>query len=281
MTAARSPRRRRVDRELLAGSSAHYDDAAYYDQTYRDRTSDVAYYVALARRLGKAGVLEVGAGSGRITLPMARAGVSVVAMDLSAAMLSALRHKLAGEPPEVRARVRVVRGDMRQKKLGRRFSLVICPFNTFLHLYTRRDVERFLARVREHLSPRGELCLDLSLPDAEELARDPERPHYAPRFRYPGAGVVRYREYFDYDALRQVLFVSMEFMPESGAASWATPLCHRQFFPQELEALLHYNGFRITRAVGDWQGAPTSDTSTLVLHCRLRSGSAPHLTPGA
>jgi SAM-dependent methyltransferase len=269
----RSPRRRRVDPELVAGSSAHYEDAAYYDQTYRERTSDVAYYVACARRLGKGGVLEVGAGSGRITLPMARAGVSVVAMDLSATMLSALRDKLRAELPEVRARVEVVRGDMRQKKLGRRFSLIICPFNTFLHLYTRRDVERFLARVREHLLPRGELCFDLSLPDAEELARDPARPHFAPRFRYPGVGVVRYREHFDYDALRQVLFVSMEFMPKSGAASWVTPLCHRQFFPQELEALLHYNGFRIARAIGDWRGPPTSDTSTLVLHCRVRSSA--------
>jgi SAM-dependent methyltransferase len=265
-------RRRRggEDPELVAGSVAHYEDPAYYDQTYRDRRDDVAYYVALAQRLGRGGVLEYGCGSGRITLPIARAGLSIVGIDLSAPMLAELRKRLRSEDSAVRTRVSTRRGDMRSASIDRRFSLVICPFNALLHLYKRRDVERFLERVRRHLTPRGELCFDVSIPDPEELCRKPDRPHFAPRFRYPGAGVVRYSERFDYDALQQVLFVSMEFMPKDGSSSWMTPLAHRQFFPQELEALLHYNGFRIHRVVGDFDGEPTTETSTLVYHCRRR-----------
>ena len=65
------------------------------------------------------------------------------------------------------------------------------------------------------------VLLDVSMPDPEELARKPERAYHAPRFRYPGEGgrpgpMVRYSERFDYDRLRQVMFVAMEFAPEDG-----------------------------------------------------------------
>jgi SAM-dependent methyltransferase len=262
----------RPDRELEAGSLAHYEDPAYYTKTYRSRVDDVRYYTALAEERGGP-VLEHGCGNGRITLPMARAGAEVVGVDRSAPMLADLRARLREEPPEVRGRVSLRRGDMRSARLGRRFPLVICPFNAFLHLYDRRDVERFLARTREHLTPRGELVLDVSVPEPEELARDPARPSFAPRFRYPDGPMVRYSERFDYDRLRQVLFVAMEFHPLDGGDSWMTPLAHRQFFPQELEALLHYNGFTITARHGDFAGgAPSQQSTTLIVHARVRRG---------
>src|SRR5580698_10405202 len=66
--------RSRRDRELEAGSLAHYEDAAYYTATYRNRIDDVAYYVTLAERAGGP-VLEYGVGNGRIAVPIARHGV--------------------------------------------------------------------------------------------------------------------------------------------------------------------------------------------------------------
>jgi SAM-dependent methyltransferase len=259
----------------MAGTSAHYDDPAYYTKTYRTRLEDVRYYADLAAARGGP-VLELGCGNGRITLPIARHGVRVTGVDLSVEMLSDLRARLQDEPADVRARVSVRRGDMRRVKLGQRFPLVICPFNAFLHLYTRDDVERFLARTREHLTPRGELVFDVSIPEPLELAREPSRAFSAPRFRYPtpdGRGeMVRYTERFDYDKIRQILFVAMEFLPMSGADSWMTPLAHRQFYPQELEALLHYNGFEITAQWGDFErSAPDRDSGVLVVHARAKA----------
>jgi SAM-dependent methyltransferase len=259
------------DRELEAGTSAHYEDPAYYTQTYRGRVEDVLYYVELAERSGGP-VLEYGCGNGRITLPVARSGVAIQGVDRSAPMLADLRSRLRAEPVEVRDRVTLRRGDMRSVRLARRFPLVVCPFNALLHLYARRDVERFLARAREHLAPRGELVFDVSMPDPEELARDPGRAYALPRFRHPAGSTVRYAERFDYDRLRQILFVSMEFTPTDGGASWMTPLAHRQFYPQELEALLHYNGFSIAAWYGDFFHAPlTSTSSTVVVHARAAS----------
>jgi hypothetical protein len=148
---------------------------------------------------------------------------------------------------------------------------VVCTFNTALHLYTRQDVERFLARVRAHLAPRGRFVMDLSVPSLVDLARSPTRPFHAPRFRHPTAGVmVKNREYFDYDPARQVLFATMEFEAvDRPGDRWMTPLAHRQFFPREVEALLHYNGFVVERVDGDFHGGPLDrDSDVMVWHAR-------------
>ena len=267
----------RRDAELEAGSDAHYEDVRYYDATYADRREDVAYYVELAAEhvAESAGpVLEYGCGNGRITLSLARSGVEVTGIDRSEPMLASLRQRLAKEPREVRRRVTVRAGDMRDKRLRTRFPLVLCTFNTFLHLYNRDDVERFLARVDSHLAPGGTFVFDTSLPDPEELARKPERLHRTPPFRHAGSGdIVRYGERFDYDPMRQVLIVAMEFEPRGRPRDgWMTPLAHRQFFPQELEALLHYNGFEVVALHGDYEReAPTRDSVDLVFHCRRRN----------
>lgn len=264
------------DRALEAGSAAHYEDPAYYTKAYRDRVDDVRYYVDLAVENGGP-ILEYGCGNGRIAIPIARRGVDVTGVDLSAPMLADFKRRLKAEPEDVRARTHLRRGDMRAAHLGKKFPLVFCTFNAFLHLYTRQDVERFLARVREHLTPRGELVFDVSIPDPEELARDPSRTFGTPRFTYPKEGepgggvVVKYTERFDYDKIRQVLFVAMDFKPVSGGESWMTPLAHRQFYPAELEALLHYNGFEIVLSHGDFDASPLApDSSYFIVRCRAR-----------
>lgn len=248
-----------IDHELRIGSTAHYEDPSYYAHTYRVRTEDIAYYVERAVESGGP-VLEYGCGEGRITIPIADRGIAIVGVDHSAPMLAAL---LAKQKLPVR------RGDMRAMKLKKKFPLVICAFNTFLHLYTRDDVERFLARVREHLAPRGRFIFDVSMPVPRDLARDPSRAYALPKVRVNGVRA-KYRERFDYEPLRQVLFVAMEFEPERGEP-FVTPLAHRQFFPQELEALLHYNGFRIEKLEGGFRGEPADRHSdSLVYICRRR-----------
>ncbi len=270
---------RGVDHELRVGSSAHYEDPAYYARAYRDRVEDVEYYVELAR--GVRSVLEYGCGAGRIAIPIARAGADVVGIDHSEAMLGALRTQLRDEDPSVQKRVRLKHGDMRAVRLARKFPLVLCTFNTFLHLYEREDVERFLARVRAHLAPGGRFVFDTSLPAPRDLARQPARAYRLPPVRLGDDRRYAYRERFDYEPLRQVLFVAMEFTPlrdgyEQEDETVVTPLAHRQFFPRELEALLHYNGFRVEKLEGGFRGEPGDrHTDSLVWTCRAAARKAP------
>ncbi|HLV67456.1 MAG TPA: class I SAM-dependent methyltransferase, partial [Polyangiaceae bacterium] len=156
------------------GARAHYEDPGYYARTYGTRRHDVDYYVRKARD-ARGPVLEYGVGNGRIALHVARAGIAIEGIDLSAAMLDDFRDRLAREPKPVQSRVRLHHGDMREVTLGRRFPLVTAPFNAVLHLYQRQDLEAFLARVREHLAPDGLFVFDFSIPVPADLARDPEQ----------------------------------------------------------------------------------------------------------
>lgn len=245
-----------IDQALLAGAREHFDDPAYYTQAYRRRDEDVRFYEALAAE-GEGPILEYGIGNGRIAIPMARAGREVVGVDWSAPMIKDLGRKLAKEPEAVRQRVSAVQGDMREVELGRKFPLVLCTFNTFLHLYTRPDLESFFSRVKEHLAPGGRFVFDVSVPHPGDLNRDPERAYVAPRFKHPTTGQkIRYTERFDYDAARQILFVTMEFEPMEGGEGWTALLAHRQYFPQELDALVHYNGFEVRELFGGFEREP-------------------------
>ena len=263
----RDPANRRA--LLNRGSVEHYDDPAYYEQTYRRRIDDVAFYVARARANGGP-VLEYGIGHGRIALPIARHGIEVFGVDHSAPMLRTLEDRLERERDDVVARLKARAGDMRTLELGRRFPLVIAPFNVVMHLYNRGDVENFFARVHEHLAPGGRFICDLSTPSLPDLARDPKRAFGLPPFRHPTVGVIRYKEYFDYDPITQVLVVRMCFRPKRGR-SFETILAHRQFHPAEWEALMHYGGFEIEERFGDFHGGPlVKESDEMVYVAKVR-----------
>ena len=255
-----------------AGATEHYADASYYTKTYKSRTHDVEYYAKLARRM-KGPVLEYGIGNGRVALAIAKAGVHVTGIDLSQPMLDSLAEQLKTLPKQLRARVAFRQGDMREVTLGERFPLVIAPFNCVLHLYTRPDMEAFLARVREHLAPGGRFVFDFSVPHGEDLSRDPDKAFGAPRIKHPTTGqLTRYAERFEYDRLRQLLLIEMEFSPEGDAKPWTVPLTHRQYFPREMEALLHYNGFSDIFFTADFSDeAADQHVDSLVVSCTVKA----------
>jgi SAM-dependent methyltransferase len=257
-----------VDAVRDVGARAHYDDPLYYDKAYRRRRHDVEYYAKVAKRWGGP-VLEYGVGSGRVALELARAGLSVTGVDLSQPMLDQFEARLRKEPEAVRERVRLLQGDMREVSLRKRFPLVVAPFNVVLHLYEREDVEAFFGRVKRHLAPGGRFVFDFSVPVPADLALDPNRSYRAPPFVHPSTGKrMRYSERFEYHPLRQLLVVWMEMMPEDGGDPWVIPLSHRQFFPQEMAALLHYNGFRDVVMTEDFSDEPASPLAdVLVASC--------------
>lgn len=251
-----------------AGALAHYSDPAYYTRIYKSRQHDVDYYVELARATGGP-VLEYGIGNGRIALPIARAGIDVVGVDLSRPMLADLARKLEKERPETRQHVHFELGDMRSAKVDRSFPLVIVPFNGLLHLYETTDVEALFERAFDHLETDGVFVLDFSLPVPSDLARSPERWYRAPKLRHPTTGeLVKYAERFDYDPIRQLLLIVMRFEPAKGEP-WTIPLTHRQFFPREIEALLRHAGFVDIVFTADFTAHPADRlTDSVVASCR-------------
>lgn len=253
------------------GSLAHYADPAYYALAYGDRLHDVEFYVRLARECPDRRVLEYGCGNGRITLPMAQAGTIVTAVDLSKPMLDDLERRLASLPTTIRQRVHAHRCDMRSFRTEERFSLVIAPFNTVLHLYEPEEFLAFARTVRSQLAERGRFVFDASLPQPSDLARDRDEWLECSDFEQPATGAVfGYAERFEYDPIRQLLVIWMRFTPKDGSEPFVIPLTHRQYYPQELRALLTCAGFSRVEFSSDFtQEMPGAHTDSLVIECSI------------
>jgi SAM-dependent methyltransferase len=141
--------------------------ADVYDEWYTGVT-DVDATVARVEALAGPGgaVLELGAGSGRLAVPLAGRGLDVWALDASGAMLDRLRAKPGGD------RVHAVEGDMAAIALGpgapERFAVVLCAFNTLFNLTDREAQARCLARVAAVLAPGGRLVVEAFVPPPGE-----------------------------------------------------------------------------------------------------------------
>lgn len=130
---------------------------------------DVDLYVSMAREAGGR-VLELGCGTGRVLIPIARAGLAITGVDRSPAMLKRCREKIAREPRGVRDRVTLIEGDMRSFDADGRFDLAIAPFRGAQHLVRNEDQERWLRQVRRYLKAGGRLVFDMFNPDPARLA---------------------------------------------------------------------------------------------------------------
>lgn len=276
---ARAKREAALDNIVDAGAREHYADAALYDYEYRRRRADVTYYRALAKRHfgGKPGrILELGAGSGRVTIPLARDGHSVVALDQSAAMLGKLRTRIAALPAAVAPRVTALEGDLRgfqvPPKLGPKFPLAIAAFNVLEHLYTRGELDACLRGVAAHLAPNGIFAFDVQMPDLGWLARDPSKRWAKTRFTDPTTKrPMFYSTNHDYDPISQIALIRLYYDPADGnpAGGHVVQLTQRKYFPAELEALVAHAGFRVLERYGDFSFTPLSAAAeSQVLICQ-------------
>jgi len=129
-------------------------EALWHDLECADYREDLPLWRTLAAEAGGP-VLDVGAGTGRVTLDLAAGGASMVALDTDPALLAALRHRATGLPVET------VVADARRFALGRRFSLVLVPMQTLQLLGGRRARAAFLLSALEHLEPGGRVAAAL------------------------------------------------------------------------------------------------------------------------
>lgn len=259
-----------IDDLVDAGSREHYADASLYDYEYRRRRADVTFYRELANQRRADKVLELGAGSGRVTIPLARDGHQVVAVDQSKAMLGKLRQRVAALPKAAADRIRVVDGDLRDFDVGGKYPLVIAAFNVLEHLYTRSELDACLRRVAAHLAPGGAFAFDVQLPDLEWLTRDPNKRWAKTRFTDPTTGrAMFYSTNHDYDPVGQIALIRLYYEPADGKGpTKIVKLSQRKFFPAELEALLAHAGFRVTERYGDFSRRPLDGTAeSQVLVC--------------
>ena len=142
-------------------------DPDLYDATALGVPGDVDFFVELAREAASEGhpVLELACGTGRVAIPIAREGISVVGLDVSSAMLARAHEKSAGLES-----IRFVEANMSEFSLGESFGLVIIPARSFQHLLTVADQLSCLRCILDHLTLGGRLVINIFNPSIPMIA---------------------------------------------------------------------------------------------------------------
>ena len=243
-----------------------YADFAFVQHVYdhlpaAKARQDINFYVELARHCGGA-VLELAAGTGRIAIPTARAGTPITALDVSPFMLAAFRDSLLHEQDEVKSRVRLVEGDMRQFELGNQYALVTIPFYSFQHLTETSDQLACLRSCHRHLASDGRLVINLTNPSLPRILSDQsfEEIQVEPEFSLPnGRKVVRKIRDTRKDLVNQVItteFIYLVTHPDGRQERLVHELQMRFALKNEVEHLLARGGFEIDAIYEDFQKTP-------------------------
>ena len=226
-----------------------YLDGRHYDLAYRNFTEDVDFWVGQARRYGGP-VLELACGTGRIAIPLAREGFEVTGLDLVESMLEQAERNSKAEGLDVEW----AEADMRYFSLGKTFPLIICPSQSISRILTVQDLEKCLSRVREHLTPGGLFVMELYNPSMALLAHGEERSPFLEYEHPDGDGTVRVGVSSLYEKATQVQHLTLYYSLPGVEEQPTEQISIRMYFPQELDALLRYNGFEVREKYGDFNG---------------------------
>jgi len=249
-------------------SLEEFRDPQTYDLVDEDYYDDWPLTEQWARKLGEP-LLDLACGTGRIALRMAAQGYQVTGVDITPEMIAWARQKAAKQSLSIDWVV----ADARSFHLQKQFSFIYMLENVFQFFPTREDQEAMLARVREHLHPEGCFLFETRNPNSRNLlqVRHPE-----PRkFTTPDGGqlVTTAEQYYDPMTQIQHYTSYLTFSHPGGQQEEKTlRTALRYVFPQEMEALLFYNGFQICACYGDWQQGPLTTTSPAMIYvCQRRS----------
>ena len=243
-----------------------YFDGRHYDLQHGGITDDIPLYVTLARRYGGP-ILELACGTGRVTVPLAREGFTVTGLDVSKPMLERARAKAR----KAGVTIDWQEADCRSFRLGRLYGLVLFPFNSIAHLHDIESIQKCFECVRGHLAPSGRFVIDIFNPRLDILMRDASERYPVAEYEDPdGAGTVVITENNVYDRATQVNRIKWYDRVGEDREETIRELNMRIFYPQELDGLLHMNGFVLEHKYGDVDLQPfVSESLRQITVCRL------------
>ena len=237
---------------------------------------DEPWYRAQARSLGSP-VLELGAGTGRITLGIADDGQEIWALDASRTMLDALETKLGARSADVRSRVHTVLGDMRHFELEPRFAFILIPYRAFLHNLTEADQLACLRGVRRHLAPGGMLAFNVFHPSLEFMARSAGSLanvwRHVATHALPDGGCLTRADAIAYDTPRRLVQAQHRYDEWDASGVMTRSTLHRltltYLYPADIQRLLSDAGFSDVAIYGGFdERAFERDADELVVTAR-------------
>ncbi len=240
--------------------------ARFYDLENAEFTEDLPCWVDLARRQGGP-ILELGCGSGRVMLHLAREGFEVTGVDSSPAMITLARRRLALQK-SIAPRITLLEDDFTRLRLGKTFPLIILPFNTFAHMVEPADAGAALETIAAHLASGG--LAAFALPNPIPIYGDPPESLVLERIFRDEERNVTIQQFSSLRADRAAQLGHITWIYDeidgAGTVTRTTVLMTlRYFFPNELSSLLERAGLRLLHLWGDYDCSPFAEDSPVLI----------------
>lgn len=245
---------------FAAGGAVPLTRAALHDAVYDGRRSDVRVYLGLAMAT-PGPVLELGAGAGRLLLPLLARGIDAVGLECDPDALQVGWGRL-GALGGGGFRRRLIEGDMRAFELGRRFSLIYVACNTLSLLIEQSDLDATLDCVRRHLRPDGALVFDISRVEGQVWQHPPHVWRGDSEALWVLGVAATSVESGRYDPDTRLTNVTREFLLADGRSARVSTLSRQRSVEQVLECL-EARGLSALPPI-DERGQPVSEQSRLV-----------------
>jgi ubiquinone/menaquinone biosynthesis C-methylase UbiE len=248
--------------------------AEYYDAEYERHPAlkhDVPFLLKSIPRRPAQTILELAVGTGRVAIPLAKAGHTVVGVDYASDMLRIARRKRDAAGISAR-QLSFVNQSILRLNLHRQFDWIVLMFNTFLAFPTLKEQDAVLRSVVRHLKPGGKFWVQMFQPNLEILSK-PKSEKLDPALLYvPKLKRTVYRETTvirdQAKQTQEVIFTYRWFNSKGREQEQQLRFGLTYIFPRELRIVLERNGLRIERMYGDYDGSPlTADSPRIIAVC--------------
>jgi len=236
-----------------------------YDQVYFDVNEDIGFYVQESI-LSDGPVLELGCGTGRVTFPIAKEGIDLLALDNSIGMLNVALEKMKHKGDSY-TNLEFVKSDMRNFAFNKKFNLIIIPFRGFQSLLNISDQIQTVLNIKKHLTENGRLIFNAFVPDSESMGSA-----HDVLYHYKDVQDTENNRKFiiwnqsEYDQFNQIVHTRIV-VDESNNMGEVVRRFYRDFslrytFRWEFYHLLRSHGFKLLNLYGDFEKSDFNESST-------------------
>ena len=260
-----------------------------YDLEHEGDEEDVAFYLRLLARWQPRRVMELAAGSGRVTIPLARAGsasgVQIVGLERVGPMLDEANRKRDALDDHIQRSLTFMTADMREWRAPQPFDLVIAPCSSLSHLLTLDDQIAAWRCAWDNLVEGGRFVVDLTMPNLAAYADSMQTP---PRTfleididaRDPNTGtrLLRYKttRYLPHEQRAEIRFLYDKFPDSRQVDRYVSDFDSHVYYPREVELLFRLTGFRLEAWFGDYAMRRLRTSSRQLIGIGVKSvGSLP------
>ncbi len=248
--------------------------ADLYDFTYEDFTEDIEFYENVARAIDGP-LLELGVGSGRVAIPLAKAGYDVIGIDNSPSMLAEAQRTLDALG-EIDGSLQLIEGDMTAFELEKGFGMVFCAANTFQHLLTTEEQVACVRSALRVLRPGGIFSMSIRSPVTvtwEDADWAPMLMHWSRVDEATGDTVMKFcvEQPDPTRMVRRLTYIYDRVRPDGEVRRSVFPTELRYSTEDEIRLLLQHCGLRVTHVYGDYDLAPVGGGDNLVFVARAET----------